>query len=136
MDKDKFNKWNQETHEWKKKKIDFVRSLENIPPLKKKEYFEKFKKFNRTYENYFQLCNDLFATEESIKHFYRKGDKINAKEMESEMNDLIGMIGETAEDFLSIQQNIDYITYNFDIADHLNNEGIGFSKSFYFDISR
>ncbi|HKL23144.1 MAG TPA: hypothetical protein VJ895_00155, partial [Candidatus Nanoarchaeia archaeon] len=135
-DKDKFRNWNKEVFEWKKKKIDFVKKLENIPPLKKKKYFEKFKGFNRIYENYFQLCNDLFATEESINHFYRKGDSINAKEMERELDELIGMVGETAEDFLFVQQDIEHITYNFDIADYLNKERIGFSKNFYFDISR
>jgi hypothetical protein len=39
MNKEKFKKWNKEVYEWKKKKIDFIKNLENIPPIQRKKYF-------------------------------------------------------------------------------------------------
>ncbi len=135
MDNDKFRKWNNEVFEWKKKKIDFVKGLENLPGLQKKKYFEKFKEFNRKYQTYFQLCNDLYATQESVNNFKRKNDLGNAKEMEKELNNLIEMVGQASEDFYLYQKDIEFITYKFDLASHMNKEGIGFSKNFYFDIT-
>jgi hypothetical protein len=136
MDKEIFKKWNKESCKWKEKKIGFIKSLENIPLIQRKNYFKKFKEFNREYENYFQLCNELFATEESIRYFYRKGDCVNAKEMEGELNDLFEMVGQAAEDFFLVQKNLEFITYKFDLANYMNKIGINFSKEFYFDISR
>jgi hypothetical protein len=135
MDKSSFSNWNDKQLKWKQKRVQYVKFLENIPPIQRKKYFEKFKDFDRKYQTYFQLCNDLYSMEESIENFYRKNNQESAKEMKIEQEELIQLIGEVSQDFLFIQQDMDHITYKFDIADHLNKIRIKFSKNFYFDIN-
>ena len=133
MDKREFNNWNERIVNWKQKQVEKINSLENIPLIQKNNYIKEIGKFNQIYLQFYVQSNGYFAMQESINFFMKEGNKLEAREKEKNLEKIVEDLKEISADMYWKRDKIDFLTYNFEVADYMGEMGIDFSENFYLD---